>query len=102
MLVGNNLNISGHSNRSTTVERCFLLCYFSEFCYRHRLPRLSVCPRVYLSQLGVIVVQLLLLIFYESSVFLFIGTCMLGLCISSVFPSLLAFTEDILNYRGKL
>lgn len=50
--------------------------------------------------MGVVVVQLLLLIFYESPAFLFIGTCLLGLCISSVFPSLLAFTEDILNYEG--
>nr|XP_046240819.1 major facilitator superfamily domain-containing protein 4A [Scatophagus argus] len=49
---------------------------------------------------GVILVQCLLLIFYTSCVFLFIGTCMLGLCISSVFPSMLAFTEDILDYKG--
>ncbi|XP_068567985.1 major facilitator superfamily domain-containing protein 4A isoform X2 [Cebidichthys violaceus] len=49
---------------------------------------------------GVILVQCLLLIFYTSSVFLFIGTCVLGLCISSVFPSMLAFTEDTLDYKG--
>ncbi|XP_049892894.1 major facilitator superfamily domain-containing protein 4A isoform X3 [Epinephelus moara] len=49
---------------------------------------------------GVILVQCLLLIFYTSCVFLFIGTCVLGLCISSVFPSMLAFTEDILDYKG--
>ncbi|XP_020488366.1 major facilitator superfamily domain-containing protein 4A [Labrus bergylta] len=49
---------------------------------------------------GLILVQCLLLIFYTSSVFLFIGTCVLGLCISSVFPSMLAFTEDILDYKG--
>uniref|UniRef100_A0A3B5A615 Major facilitator superfamily domain-containing protein 4-A-like n=1 Tax=Stegastes partitus TaxID=144197 RepID=A0A3B5A615_9TELE len=60
-------------------------------CYRYTPPRLIV---------GVIVVQCLLLIFYTSSVFLFIGTCVLGLCISSVFPSMLAFTEDILDYKG--
>ncbi|XP_034092436.1 major facilitator superfamily domain-containing protein 4A [Gymnodraco acuticeps] len=51
-------------------------------------------------QLGVILVQCLLMIFYTSCVFLFIGTCVLGLCISSVFPSMLAFTEDILDYKG--
>ncbi|XP_027135185.1 major facilitator superfamily domain-containing protein 4A-like [Larimichthys crocea] len=45
-------------------------------------------------------VQCLLLIFYNSCVFLFIGTCVLGLCISSVFPSMLAFTEDVLDYKG--
>lgn len=46
--------------------------------------------------------QLMMMIFYTSWVFLFIGTCMLGLCISSMFPSMLAFTEDILDYTGKL
>lgn len=46
--------------------------------------------------------QLLLMIFYTSWVFLFIGTCVLGLSISSIFPSVLAFTEDILDYKGKL
>lgn len=56
---------------------------------------------VFLFQTGVILVQFLLLLFYTSCVFLFIGTCVLGLCISSVFPSMLAYTEDILNYKGK-
>lgn len=54
-----------------------------------------------LCQVGVILVQCLLMFFYTSAVFLFIGTCMLGLCISSVFPSMLAFTEDILDYKGE-
>ncbi|KAM9409109.1 major facilitator superfamily domain-containing protein 4A isoform 2-T2 [Pholidichthys leucotaenia] len=49
---------------------------------------------------GVFLVQCLLLIFYTSPVFLFIGTCVLGLCISSIFPAVLAFIEDILNYKG--
>ncbi|XP_056416688.1 major facilitator superfamily domain-containing protein 4A [Hyla sarda] len=31
---------------------------------------------------------------------LFIGTASLGLFLSSVFPSMLAYTEDILNYKG--
>ncbi|MBN3303104.1 MFD4A protein, partial [Amia calva] len=49
---------------------------------------------------GVIITVLLLLIFYASSVFLFVGTCLLGLFLSSIFPSMLAFTEDILDYQG--
>uniref|UniRef100_A0A3Q0TH46 Major facilitator superfamily domain containing 4Aa n=1 Tax=Amphilophus citrinellus TaxID=61819 RepID=A0A3Q0TH46_AMPCI len=65
------------------------------FSYRYRAPRLLT-----ISLVGVILVQCLLLIFYNSSVFLFIGTCVLGLSISSVFPSMLAFTEDILDYKG--
>uniref|UniRef100_I3J5K3 Major facilitator superfamily domain containing 4Aa n=1 Tax=Oreochromis niloticus TaxID=8128 RepID=I3J5K3_ORENI len=60
--------------------------------YRYTAPKLLT--------VGVILVQCLLLIFYTSSVFLFFGTCVLGLCISSVFPSVLAFTEDILEYKG--
>ncbi|KAK2862622.1 hypothetical protein Q5P01_002155 [Channa striata] len=63
--------------------------------YRYTAPRL-----LSFSLVGVIVVQCLLMIFYTSTVFLFIGTCMLGLCISSVFPSMLAYTEDILDYKG--
>ncbi|XP_062314139.1 major facilitator superfamily domain-containing protein 4B [Osmerus eperlanus] len=49
---------------------------------------------------GVIVTVLLLLIFYTSSVFLFVGTCLCGLFLSSVFPCMLAYTEDILDYQG--
>ncbi|XP_072553550.1 major facilitator superfamily domain-containing protein 4B [Salminus brasiliensis] len=49
---------------------------------------------------GVIVTVLLLLILYTSSLFLFIGTCLLGLFLSSIFPCMLAYTEDILDYQG--
>ncbi|XP_056588202.1 major facilitator superfamily domain-containing protein 4B [Triplophysa dalaica] len=49
---------------------------------------------------GVIVISLLLLVFYTNSLFLFVGTSLLGLFLSSVFPCLLAYTEDILNYTG--
>ncbi|KAG9339736.1 hypothetical protein JZ751_023383 [Albula glossodonta] len=49
---------------------------------------------------GVIVTVLLLLILYTSSVFLFVGTCLLGLFLSSIFPCMLAYTEDILDYQG--
>nr|XP_023699435.1 major facilitator superfamily domain-containing protein 4A-like [Paramormyrops kingsleyae] len=51
-------------------------------------------------QAGVIITVLLLLIFYTNSVFLFVGTCLLGLFLSSIFPCMLAFTEDILDYQG--
>ncbi|XP_042622712.1 major facilitator superfamily domain-containing protein 4A-like isoform X2 [Cyprinus carpio] len=63
--------------------------------YRFKPVRLLI-----VSQVGVIVTLLLLLIFSSSSVFLFIGTCCLGLFISSIFPCMLAFTEDILEYKG--
>ncbi|XP_056154899.1 major facilitator superfamily domain-containing protein 4B [Lampris incognitus] len=49
---------------------------------------------------GVIVTVLMLLIFYTSSVFLFVGTCLCGLFLSSIFPCMLAYTEDILDYQG--
>ncbi|KAM3871935.1 major facilitator superfamily domain-containing protein 4B [Diretmus argenteus] len=49
---------------------------------------------------GVIVTVLLLLIFYTSSMFLFVGTCLCGLFLSSIFPCMLAYTEDILAYKG--
>ncbi|XP_030623569.1 major facilitator superfamily domain-containing protein 4B [Chanos chanos] len=49
---------------------------------------------------GVIVTVLLLLILYTSNVFLFVGTCLLGLFLSSIFPCMLAYTEDILDYQG--
>lgn len=52
------------------------------------------------NQVGVIVTQFLLLVLYTNSTFLFVGTCFLGLFISSIFPCMLAFTEDILNYKG--
>ncbi|XP_031681004.1 major facilitator superfamily domain-containing protein 4A isoform X3 [Oncorhynchus kisutch] len=49
---------------------------------------------------GMIVVQCLLLILYSSHVFIFMGTCVLGLFISSVFPCMVALTEDMVNYKG--
>ncbi|XP_056293657.1 major facilitator superfamily domain-containing protein 4A [Pseudoliparis swirei] len=76
---------------SITVGRLAFI-YLS---YKYTAPRLLI-----FSLVGVILVQCLLLIFFTSGVFLFIGTCILGLCISSVFPSMLAFTEDMLDYKG--
>ncbi|KAG5282773.1 hypothetical protein AALO_G00059790 [Alosa alosa] len=49
---------------------------------------------------GVIVTVLLLLLLYTSSTFLFVGTCLLGLFLSSIFPCMLAYTEDVLEYQG--
>lgn len=44
---------------------------------------------------------LVLLIFSYNVIFLFVGTASLGLFLSSTFPSMLAYTEDILQYRGE-
>uniref|UniRef100_A0A6Q2ZIT6 Major facilitator superfamily (MFS) profile domain-containing protein n=1 Tax=Esox lucius TaxID=8010 RepID=A0A6Q2ZIT6_ESOLU len=52
------------------------------------------------TQAGVIVTVLLLLLLYTNSVFLFVGTTLLGLFLSSIFPCMLAYTEDILDYQG--
>ncbi|XP_073904602.1 major facilitator superfamily domain-containing protein 4A isoform X2 [Castor canadensis] len=49
---------------------------------------------------GVVVTFLLLLIFSYNVIFLFAGTASLGLFLSSTFPSMLAYTEDILQYKG--
>ncbi|KAM9342424.1 major facilitator superfamily domain-containing protein 4B [Pholidichthys leucotaenia] len=49
---------------------------------------------------GAIVTVLLLLIFPSSRVWLFAGTCLCGLFVSSIFPCMLAYTEDILDYQG--
>ncbi|XP_061584179.1 major facilitator superfamily domain-containing protein 4A isoform X2 [Cololabis saira] len=68
---------------------------FIYFSCRYTAPVL-----ITISLVGVILVQCLLLFFYTSGAFLFIATCVLGFCISSVFPSMLAFTEDTLDYKG--
>lgn len=43
---------------------------------------------------------LVLLVFSYNVAFLFVGTASLGLFLSSTFPSMLAYTEDILQYKG--
>ncbi|CAO2636858.1 Major facilitator superfamily domain-containing protein 4A, partial [Lemmus lemmus] len=53
-----------------------------------------------LINVGVVVTFLLLLIFSYNIIFLFVGTASLGLFLSSTFPSMLAYTEDILQYKG--
>ncbi|XP_076840408.1 major facilitator superfamily domain-containing protein 4B isoform X2 [Brachyhypopomus gauderio] len=53
-----------------------------------------------ISLVGVIATVVLLLVFSTSRVFLFVGTCSLGLFLSSIFPCMVAYTEDILDYQG--
>ncbi|XP_063811211.1 major facilitator superfamily domain-containing protein 4A isoform X2 [Pseudophryne corroboree] len=62
----------------------------------------KVPPRsmLFINQIGVSVTFLFLLLSQNSITGLFIGTAFLGLFLSSVFPSMLAYTEDILNYKG--
>ncbi|MEE6492203.1 hypothetical protein FKM82_016514 [Ascaphus truei] len=50
--------------------------------------------------IGVEVTFLFLLLSQYSTPGLFVGTAFLGLFLSSVFPSMVAYTEDILNYKG--
>ncbi|XP_027467491.1 major facilitator superfamily domain-containing protein 4A isoform X3 [Zalophus californianus] len=49
---------------------------------------------------GVVMTFLVLLVFSYNVAFLFVGTASLGLFLSSTFPSMLAYTEDILQYKG--
>lgn len=42
----------------------------------------------------------MLLIFYDNRPFLFAGTGLCGLFLSCIFPCMLAYTEDILDYQG--
>ncbi|KAK5863922.1 hypothetical protein PBY51_000908 [Eleginops maclovinus] len=49
---------------------------------------------------GAIVTVLVLLIFYDSRPVLFAGTGLCGLFLACIFPCMLAYTEDILDYQG--
>ncbi|XP_063153576.1 major facilitator superfamily domain-containing protein 4A [Candoia aspera] len=62
--------------------------------------RMKPATMVFINVVGVLVTFFLLLIFSTSVVFLFVGTASLGLFLSSTFPSVLAYTEDILQYKG--
>ncbi|XP_041945517.1 major facilitator superfamily domain-containing protein 4A isoform X2 [Alosa sapidissima] len=62
--------------------------------------RFPASRQLTVNQIGIMCTLLMLLMLYTSPAFLFIGTLVLGLFISSVYPSMLAFTEDMLNYRG--
>ncbi|ELK03317.1 major facilitator superfamily domain-containing protein 4A isoform X2 [Pteropus alecto] len=55
---------------------------------------------VFINVVGVVVTYLVLLAFSYNVIFLFVGTASLGLFLSSTFPSMLAYTEDILQYKG--
>ncbi|MEE6492198.1 hypothetical protein FKM82_016514 [Ascaphus truei] len=62
----------------------------------------KVTPRsmLLINLIGVEVTFLFLLLSQYSTPGLFVGTAFLGLFLSSVFPSMVAYTEDILNYKG--
>nr|XP_005989297.1 PREDICTED: major facilitator superfamily domain-containing protein 4 [Latimeria chalumnae] len=62
--------------------------------------KLKPSAMVFINLGGVFVTFLLLLIFSTSTIFLFVGTASLGLFLSSSFPSMLAFAEDTLHYKG--
>ncbi|XP_047376619.1 major facilitator superfamily domain-containing protein 4A [Sciurus carolinensis] len=62
--------------------------------------RMRPVSMVFINVVGVVVTFLVLLIFSYNVIFLFVGTASLGLFLSSTFPSMLAYTEDILEYRG--
>uniref|UniRef100_A0A8C6WAA0 Major facilitator superfamily domain-containing protein 4A n=1 Tax=Nannospalax galili TaxID=1026970 RepID=A0A8C6WAA0_NANGA len=62
--------------------------------------RMRPATMVFINVVGVLVTFLFLLIFSYNVIFLFVGTASLGLFLSSTFPSMLAYTEDILQYKG--
>ncbi|KAI4537130.1 hypothetical protein MG293_013333 [Ovis ammon polii] len=62
--------------------------------------RVKPATMVFINVVGVVVTFLVLLVFSHNVVFLFVGTASLGLSLSSTFPSMLAYTEDALQYRG--
>ncbi|XP_029357190.1 major facilitator superfamily domain-containing protein 4A isoform X2 [Echeneis naucrates] len=68
---------------------------FIYLSYKYTSSRLLICSLV-----GVMLVQCLLLLFSTSSILFFIGTCVFGMFISGVLPLMLAFTEDLLDYKG--
>ncbi|XP_069801846.1 major facilitator superfamily domain-containing protein 4A [Dendropsophus ebraccatus] len=62
----------------------------------------KVPPRtmLFFNLVGMSASFLFLLLSQNSILSLFIGTASLGLFLSSVFPSMLAYTEDLLSYKG--
>ncbi|KAM8975955.1 major facilitator superfamily domain-containing protein 4A [Pelodytes ibericus] len=62
----------------------------------------KMTPRsmLFINLIGVTATFLFLILSEHSVTALFVGTAILGLFLSSVFPSMLAYTEDILNYKG--
>ncbi|XP_019608050.1 major facilitator superfamily domain-containing protein 4A isoform X2 [Rhinolophus sinicus] len=62
--------------------------------------KVNPATMVFINVVGVVVTYLVLLAFPYNVIFLFVGTASMGLFLSSAFPSLLAYTEDILQYKG--
>eukprot|EP00062_Callorhinchus_milii_P014147 gi/632963005/ref/XP_007897640.1/ PREDICTED: major facilitator superfamily domain-containing protein 4 [Callorhinchus milii] len=62
--------------------------------------RLKPCTMVFINLGGIIGTFILMLCFATNWVCLFVGTGLLGFFLSSTFPSMLAYTEDVLNYKG--
>ncbi|XP_053310388.1 major facilitator superfamily domain-containing protein 4A [Spea bombifrons] len=62
----------------------------------------KMTPRsmLFINLIGIMVTFLFLILTQNSVTGLFIGTALLGLFLSSIFPSMLAYTEDLLNYKG--
>ncbi|XP_006834144.1 PREDICTED: major facilitator superfamily domain-containing protein 4 [Chrysochloris asiatica] len=61
--------------------------------------RVKPATMVFINMVGMMVTFLVLLIFSYDVIFLFVGTASLGLFLSSTFPSMLAYTEDTLQYK---
>ncbi|XP_073073157.1 major facilitator superfamily domain-containing protein 4A isoform X2 [Manis javanica] len=61
--------------------------------------KMKPATMVFINVVGVLVTFLVLLVFSYNVIFLFVGTASLGLFLSSTFPSMLAYTEDILQYK---
>lgn len=55
---------------------------------------------LFFNLVGVSATFLFLLLLQNSIPSLYVGTAFLGLFLSSIFPSMLAYTEDMLNYKG--
>lgn len=62
--------------------------------------KLRPATMVFINLGGIIGTFVLMLCFPVSIVCLYVGTGLLGFFLSSTFPSMLAYTEDILNYQG--
>ncbi|XP_060034705.1 major facilitator superfamily domain-containing protein 4A isoform X2 [Erinaceus europaeus] len=62
--------------------------------------RVKPATMVFINVVGVVVTFFMLLVFSYNVIFLFVGTASLGLFLSSTFPSMLAYTEDVLQYQG--
>ncbi|KAG8451154.1 hypothetical protein GDO86_003425 [Hymenochirus boettgeri] len=62
--------------------------------------RISPRSMLIINLIGITATFLMLMLLRYSVPGLFIGTALLGLFLSSVYPSMLAYAEDMLNYKG--